>query len=263
MERGAGRRRSASPSLTSLSRLPYRGGGVAVRGQQSIRWGAAAFDGAWGVTGSAWGASTGVIAHHAPSPLARDGLGAVSASPPTSAGSFQDLFPLLDNAIAMLMPLRWGISDTESLCGSLTRRRRSPSERKRPSFAAASWKCSATEPSSGASSPTSCAPDDGAGGRPNTQEDTGDEASCLSGGSGLLRFRDDAARKLSALRAAGRRKFAGHREKPSKKGPNGHGTRIASPNLASLGLPGTREVVVRCSFRFPALGVLAALLMAG
>jgi hypothetical protein len=46
-----------------------------VRAQGTIGVSAAAFDAAWGVTRTAWGASTGEMAHHAPSLPARDALG--------------------------------------------------------------------------------------------------------------------------------------------------------------------------------------------
>jgi len=56
--------------------LPYVGGGVAVRARRTIGVSAAAFDGTWRVTGATWGASTGEMAHHAPSLAARDRLAA-------------------------------------------------------------------------------------------------------------------------------------------------------------------------------------------
>jgi hypothetical protein len=48
----------------------------AVRAQGTICWGVTTFDGPVAVNGSAWGASTGEMAHNARSPPARDGPGA-------------------------------------------------------------------------------------------------------------------------------------------------------------------------------------------
>jgi len=47
-----------------------------VRALGAIRWGVTAFDWRMAVKGPAWGASTGEIAHNAPSLPARDGPGA-------------------------------------------------------------------------------------------------------------------------------------------------------------------------------------------